>query len=250
MNPTVLIADDEPLLRDQLERLVIRVWPEANIVASASNGEEARNALQEKQPDVAFLDIRMPSPDGLELAEEFSDQPTLIVFVTAYDQYAVSAFEKNACDYLLKPTTEDRFKETVDRLKERLQTSVVPDTVASIRRAIEDLKQRPRLERIPVRHRGETRLISVNDIRYFKADSKYTLAFDASNEYVLSTPLRDLEEQLDPDVFWRIHRNCIVNVDFIASVHRTTSDTMVVRMTNLNEELRVSRNHRHRFREI
>ena len=240
MNPTVLIADDEPLLRDQLERLVNRVWPEASIVAAASNGEEARTALREKRPDVAFLDIRMPSPDGLDLAEEFSEQPTLVVFVTAYDQYAVSAFEKNACDYLLKPVTEDRLKETVNRVRERLQTPVATNTVASIRRAIEDLKQRPRLERIPVRHRGETKLISVHDIQYFKADAKY----------VLSISLRDLEAQLDQDVFWRIHRNCIVNADFIELVHRTNSDTMVLRMTNRNEELRVSRSYRHRFREL
>lgn len=250
MNPTVLIADDEPMLRDQLERLISRVWPEASVVASVSNGEDARNALREKQPDIAFLDIRMPSPDGLELAEEFSDKPTLIVFVTAYDQYAVTAFEKNACDYLLKPATEDRFKETVDRHRARLQTTDTPNTVASIRRAIENLKQRPRLERIPVRHRGETRLISVNDIRYFKADAKYTLAFDASNEYVLSIPLRELEDQLDEGVFWRIHRNCIVNADFIDSVQRTRGDSMIVRMSHRSEELRVSRNHRHKFREI
>ncbi|MCY4095549.1 MAG: LytTR family DNA-binding domain-containing protein [Gammaproteobacteria bacterium] len=250
MNPTVLIADDEPLLRDQLERLIRRVWPEASVVASAANGEEARLALQEKRPDVAFLDIRMPSPDGLELAEEFSDDPMLIVFVTAYDQYAVSAFERNACDYLLKPITEDRFQGTVDRLKERLHSSNTSNAVASIRREIADLKQRRQLERIPVRHRGATRLISVNDIRYFKADAKYTLAFDASNEYVLSTPLRELEEQLDQDVFWRIHRNCIVNVDFIESVVRTSNDTMVVRVSNRNEELRVSRIHRYRFREF
>lgn len=250
MNPTVLIADDEPLLRDQLERLVNRVWPEASIVAAASNGEEARTALREKRPDVAFLDIRMPSPDGLDLAEEFSEQPTLVVFVTAYDQYAVSAFEKNACDYLLKPVTEDRLNETVNRVRERLQAPVSTNTVASIRRAIEDLKQRPRLERIPVRHRGETKLISVHDIQYFKADAKYTLAYDVSNEYVLSTPLRDLEEQLDQTVFWRIHRNCIVNANFIELVHRTNQDTMVLRVTNRDEELRVSRSYRHRFHEL
>lgn len=250
MSPTVLIADDEPVLREQLERLVSRVWSEARIIASAANGEAAQIALREKKPDVAFLDIRMPSPDGLELAEEFSDEPTLIVFVTAYDQYAVSAFEKNACDYLLKPITEDRFKETVARLRERLRSSDTTTVVASIRTAIEDLKQRSQLERIPVRHRGETRLVSVSDIRYFKADAKYTLAFDASNEYVLSTPLRELEQQLDKKIFWRIHRNCIVNVDFIESVQRTNSDTMFVRVVNRDEGLRVSRNHRHRFREI
>ncbi|MCY3857774.1 MAG: LytTR family DNA-binding domain-containing protein [Gammaproteobacteria bacterium] len=250
MNPTVLIADDEPLLRDQLDRLVSRLWPQASVVAFAANGEEARLALREKQPDVAFLDIRMPSPDGLELAEEFGDTSTLIVFVTAYDQYAVTAFEKNACDYLLKPITEDRFTATVNRLRERLQASDTEHFVASIRREIDDLKQRRQLERIPVRHRGETRLVSVNDIRFFKTEAKYTLAFDAVNEYVLSTPLRELEEQLDDELFWRIHRNCIVNADFIETVQRRSNDTMVVHVMDRNEELKVSRNHRHRFREF
>ena len=250
MSPTVLIADDEPLLREQLEGLVNRVWPAACIVASASNGAEAQIALQEQRPDVAFLDIRMPSPDGLALAEEFADEPTLIVFVTAYDQYAVTAFEKHACDYLLKPISEDRFQETVKRLVRRLETSDTTMAIASIRREIEKLKSEPSLERIPVHHRGETRLISVNDVRFFKADAKYTLAFDALNEYVLSIPLRELEAQLDQEVFWRIHRNCIVNANYIESIYRSNSDTMVVRVSNRKEELRVSRNHRHRFREL
>ena len=250
MSPTVLIADDEPLLREQLEGLVTRAWPEATIVASVSNGAEAQVVLQEQRPDVAFLDIRMPSPDGLVLAEEFVDEPTLIVFVTAYDQYAVAAFEKNACDYLLKPISEDRFQETVNRLESRLERPDTTMAIASIRREIETLKSKPRLDRIPVHHRGKTKLVSVGDIRYFKADAKYTLAFDASNEYVLSSSLQALEEQLDADVFWRIHRNCIVNANFIETVHRTTNDVFVVKISNRDDELRVSRNYRYRFREF
>ena len=174
MNPTLLIADDEPLLLDQLVQLLDRAWPEARIVATASNGVEAKDALQEHQPDVAFLDIRMPSPDGLELAEEFASGTSLIVFVTAYDQYAVAAFEKNACDYLLKPISEERLEETVKRLKTRLATSRTTIAIASVREEIEKLKQAPTLSRIPVKHQGETKLLDVREIRYFKAEAKYT----------------------------------------------------------------------------
>ena len=250
MNPSVLIADDEPLLREQLERFVTRFWPEATIISVASNGAEARVALQEKRPDVAFLDIRMPAPDGLELAEEFASEPILIVFVTAYDQYAVSAFERDASDYLLKPISEERFKETVSRLKVRLEYTRVQQTVESIGREIEKLKQLSYLERIPVHHRGETKFVPINEIRFFKADTKYTLAVDSTNEYVLSVTLRELEEQLDSNDFWRIHRNCIVNVNFIETARAIDKDSLVLQIRDRAEELRVSRTYRHRFREI
>lgn len=250
MKPSVLIADDEPLLRDQLKRFVTRLWPDASIIATASNGAEARIALQEQRPDVAFLDIRMPPPDGLELAEEFASEPILVVFVTAYDQFAVSAFEQNACDYLLKPISQERFQETVKRLESRLETSRIQNTVASIGREIENLKQKPHLERIPVHHRGGTKLVSMSEIRYFKADARYTLAVDASNEYVLSATLRELEEQLDPDDFWRIHRNCIVNANFIESARFTNDGAFILRITDRGEQLRVSRTYRYRFRNV
>ena len=249
MNPSILIADDEPLLREQLERLIRHNWPDAQIVASVADGEAARIAMQERQPDVAFLDIRMPSPDGLALAEEFADDPILIVFVTAYDQYAVSAFEKNACDYLLKPISEDRFIQSVERLKSRLARSDTDIAIEAIRREIKNLKHEP-LERIPVHHRGETRLVHVSEIRYFKSQDKYTVAYDATNEYLLSTPLKVLEAQLDQGVFWRIHRNCLVNADLIDSVRRDEDDALLLRIVDRAEELRVSRNFRGRFREV
>ena len=227
MNPTLLIADDEPLLLDQLVQLLDRVWPEARIVATASNGAEAKDALQEHQPDVAFLDIRMPSPDGLELAEEFASGSSMIVFVTAYDQYAVAAFEKNACDYLLKPISEERLRETVKRLEIRLATSSTTVAIASVREEIEKLKQTPTLSRIPVKHQGETKLVDLKEIRYFKAEAKYTIAYDAKHEYVLSITLREMETQLDEREFWRIHRNCIVNAKFIESVRRTSNASLL-----------------------
>lgn len=247
MNPTILIADDEPLLRDQLARLIGRVWSEGQIIASVSNGSEARDALHEHQPDVAFLDIRMPSPDGLELAEEFASGSSMIVFVTAYDQYAVAAFEKNACDYLLKPISEERLRETVQRLKTRFATSRTTLAIASVREEIEKLKQAPTLSRIPVKHQGETRLLDVREIRYFKADAKYTIAYDAQNEYVLGITLKDLRAQLDENEFWQIHRSCIVNASFIESVRRTSYDSLLLRISGTNDELRVSRSFKYRF---
>ena len=247
MNPTVLIADDEPLLRDQLRRLINRVWPEAQIVAMASNGTEARDALRELQPNVAFLDIRMPAPDGLALAEEFSSGSSMIVFVTAYDQYAVAAFEKNACDYMLKPISEARLRETVKRLETGLATSDTKVTIASIRDEIEKLKRTPLLTRIPVKHQGETKLVEVKEIRYFKAEAKYTIAYDAENEYVLNTTLRELATQLDDNEFWRIHRNCIVNVNFVEGAHRSSNDSLLLRIKSRDDELRVSRPFKHRF---
>lgn len=250
MNPTVLIADDEPLLRDELKRLINRVWPEAQITAIASNGAEARIALREKQPDIAFLDIRMPPPDGLELAEEFASESSMIVFVTAYDEYAVAAFEKNACDYLLKPISEARLQETVKRLKNRLATSDTSVAIASIRHEIEKIKQSSALTRITVRHHGETKLVAVKDVRFFKAEAKYTIAHDATNEYVINTTLRDLEKQLDDQEFWRVHRNCIVNVNFIESVRRENNDSLTIRISDSDDELPVSRTFRNRFRQM
>lgn len=247
MTPTILIADDEPLLKGQLKRMLSRVWPEALIIASVSNGVDARNSLRELRPDVAFLDIRMPSPSGLELAEEFATGPSVIVFVTAYDQYAVAAFEKNACDYLLKPISERRLRATVNRLKAHLATSSTGNTIAAVRDEIEKLKRPPYLTRIPVKHVGETKLVDTNEIRYFKTEAKYTIAYDAEHEYVLNTTLRSLENQLDQSRFWRIHRNCIVNVDFVESVIRGEEGIQHVRISNRDDELRVSRSFKHRF---
>ena len=250
MNPRVLIADDESLLRERLERLIVKVWPEANLVATTENGETTRTALKQHAPDVAFLDIRMPPPDGLALAEEFASASLHVVFVTAFDEYAVEAFEKNACDYLLKPVSEDRLQETVERLKQRLNSAATAHDLSSIRSEIEKLKQPRQLSRIPVHHLNETRFIDVTDIRYFKAEAKYTVAFDETNEFVLSTSLKELESQLDAEIFWRIHRSYLVNANHIESVFRGDGDTMYVRITNREEKLRVSRAHRHLFREL
>lgn len=245
----MLVADDEPLLRDQLEQHLSRVWPEATLVASTGNGKDTMTAISELKPDVAFLDIQMPVPNGLEIAEKFAKTPLAVVFVTAFDQYAVAAFEKNACDYLLKPISSDRLRETIDRVKLRLASTQSTNDLSTIREEIERLKQSAKTLRLPVRHGQETKLINVNDIRYFKAEAKYTLAYDATNEYVLSTSLTSLETELDASVFWRIHRNCVVNSNYIDSA-RHRADALVIKIKERDQELRVSRPYRHLFREI
>ena len=248
MKPSVLIADDEPALRQHLEQSIARVWPDANIVASTGTGEETRGALRDQTPDVAFLDIRMPSPNGLELAEEFADTRTLVVFVTAYDQYAIEAFEKNACDYLLKPISESRLADTVERLKKRLDDRNEQASLRLIRQEIAELKERKPISRLMVQHRGATKVVDVGEIHFFKSDSKYTVAYDADNEYLLSTTLKELEEQLATSDFWRIHRNCIVNVDYIDAVQHSARGSLELRIKDRNGTLRVSRAHQYRFR--
>lgn len=174
MNARILIADDEPLLRERLVRLLNKTWPDAEIVAQAENGASARQAMRELRPDVAFLDIRMPPPDGIELAAEFAGAAVHIVFVTAYDEFAVQAFEKNACDYLLKPVSEERLKATVARLRERMRDGEVSSAVASIQAELAALKNPSQLARIPVRSGGTTLMLDVNEIRFLKTDAKYT----------------------------------------------------------------------------
>ena len=250
MTPKVLIADDEVLLSQHLARLVNSVWPEAVVVATTSNGIESRNALRQYRPDVAFLDIRMPPPNGLELAEEFCAEMTHIVFVTAYDEYAVKAFEKNACDYLLKPVSEARLRDTVHRLQRKLEGSATASIVASIRDEIEKLKRPPTLARIAVHHQGETKFVRVDEIRFFRSEAKYTLVCDAASEYVVSMSLKALERQLDPNVFCRVHRNCLVNANFIEAAVRADDDSLYLRVVGRSEKLRVSRSYRQLFHEL
>lgn len=250
MKPRILIADDEPNLRAHLNRLLQRTWPEAEIVACTANGVDTQEALKETQPDVAFLDIRMPPPNGLQLAEQLTDSKTHVVFVTAYNEYAIAAFEKNACDYLQKPVSVTRLRTTVERLKARLETNSTANIVASIRDEIEKLQPSTMSSLIPVKHRGSTKVIAVADIVYFKSDAKYTLAYDEKDEYLLSSTLKDLEAKLNRDEFWRIHRNCIVNAHRIDVVTHETGGITTVRMIGRPEELRVSRPYRSRFREL
>lgn len=245
-----VIADDEPLLRHHLSKSLADAWPELDIVGLAKHGQEALELIEQYQPDVIFLDIKMPLLDGMATAKALAKKgsETNIVFVTAYDAYALEAFEANAVDYLLKPLSEARLDQCVDKLKKRLskqQETPQPD-VSSLFEQIQTLsnQSKPRyLSWIRASKGEDIHLVSVSDVLYFKAEDKYVSVFvkgeGANQEYLLRTSLKELIQQLNPDDFWQIHRSTIVNVAAVEKVKRVITGKMVVVVGN--EKLPVSR---------
>jgi len=244
-NPTCVIAEDEEILRNALVSLLRAAWPELNVVAACEDGGSAVEAIAEHLPDVAFLDIRMPGLTGLEVAATAAEASpkTQIVFVTAYDQYAIDAFDNGAVDYLLKPVTRDRLAATVQRLQSRA-ASAHPDadTLAALIRQISVARAsaEPPLSWITASAGKETRLILVEDVAYFRADNKYTTVMTAEGEALLRTPIRELLGLLDPATFKQVHRATIVNLKAIASVVRDDSGKGVLKLKNRPETLAVS----------
>ena len=241
-----IVAEDEPLLRDELERLLHQVWPELQIVAECEDGASALEAIAEQQPEVVFLDIRMPGLTGMDVAAAAasSSPGTQIVFTTAYHQYAIDAFERGAIDYLLKPLTPERLTATVQRIQARLASGRLP---ADLGQLLRDLAQgaattpkAPPLTWITASTGRETRLIMVDDVAYFRADNKYTVAMTAEGEALLRTPLRELLEVLDAQVFRQIHRSTIVNLKAVASIVRDDTGRGLLRLKNRPETLTVS----------
>jgi len=246
MNRAV-IAEDEPLLRSALNRLLNEAWPELDIIAECDNGADALDAIAAQQPDVAFLDIRMPGLSGLEVAAAAAEASpaTQVVFTTAYDQYAIDAFERGAIDYLLKPIAIERLAATVERLKRRAGAGQAArgDLALLLRELAQGAAQTgaaPPLTWITAGTGRETRLIMVDDVAYFRADHKYTVAMTADGEALLRKPIRELLEQLDPAVFKQIHRSTIVNLKAIASIVRDDSGKGTVRLRQRPETLTVS----------
>ena len=248
MRPTAVIADDEPALRRHLERLLGALWPELEIVASVGDGSAAREAIEGHEPDVAFLDIRMPAPDGLTLAAELAGR-TAVVFVTAYDEHAVEAFAHAALDYLVKPVSEDRLQETVARLQARWNAPAPAVQVDLLRALAQTIRTpAPYLTWLRVTQGDEVTLVSVDDVLFFRADRKYTSAVTVSGEHLLRQSISELESNLDPERFWRIHRSTIVAVSAVRSARRDLSGRYRVRLHDSDEELAVSAAHAHRFR--
>ncbi len=247
--PRAIIAEDEPVLRTGLQRLLNAVWPELDVVAIATDGLQAKQLLERHIPDVLFLDIQMPGLSGLDVARTASNR-CHVVFVTGYDQYAVAAFEHGAVDYVLKPYNAARLLTACNRVKERLQGR--PADLDSLLAKLADIAahKRPYLRWINVATGTNVRLVTVEEICYFQAETKYTTVVTADQEVIIRTPLKELVEELDPTVFWQIHRATIVNVDAIAEVSRGAPGHLVLRLKKRKETLRVSQPYAHLFRQM
>jgi DNA-binding LytR/AlgR family response regulator len=244
-----IIADDEETLRSHLRKKLSLLWPELVISGEAKDGIEALRLIENVQPDIAFLDIKMPGLSGIEVGRKTTGKCSA-VFVTAYDQYAVEAFENEALDYLLKPVTDERLEKTIKRLKERIASpSLLPDMSAVLEKAALALQKPPEhLQWIKARHRGGIRLIPCSTIYFFKAKDKYTAARTRDGEFLIRKTIKELSEELDPDQFWRVHRGAIVNVKNINMVGRSIAGRYVIILKDIQERLSVSRAYFQRFR--
>ncbi|MES2758712.1 MAG: LytTR family DNA-binding domain-containing protein [Pseudomonadota bacterium] len=254
--PTAIIADDERLMRDQLRLRLNQVWPELEIVGEAKNGEEAVELVTQLKPDLTFLDIRMPGITGMEAARQIGGQSN-IVFVTAYDQYAVEAFERGAVDYVLKPPEQERLQVTVDRLKERLgkpkAAAAVSDSVTQMLSQLAEKMAAPKpayLQWIQASIGQDLRMIPVEDILFFRSDEKYTCVQTERFEALIRKPVRDLAEELDPSLFWQIHRATLVNVNAIEGVTRDIRGRHLVLIKGKPDKLEVSRSFLHLFKQM
>jgi DNA-binding LytR/AlgR family response regulator len=259
-NPPVIraiLADDERLLREQLQARLAECWPELQVCGLARDGLEAVRMAEELQPNVVFLDIRMPGLTGIEAAREMASQDNWrgeIVFVTAYDEYAVTAFEEGAVDYLLKPVERVRLDVTVARLRARLAQASPPDHQGALLHTLAQLQTRlngdsaPRLRWLQCGVGTSTKLVNVDDVLFFRSDEKYTRVQLAGQEALIRTPIRELISQLDPQQFWQIHRATIVNLGAIAAVQRDDAGRQRVSLKQHPELLEVSRSFGHLFR--
>ena len=256
MRPTALIADDEPLLRDALARQLAQAWPELEIVAQARNGREAVALFEAHTPDICFLDVHMPGMSGVDAAHAIGRRAHL-VFVTAYDQYAVRAFAEGALDYLVKPVDASRLAGTVDRLKERLRSArPAPDIEALLRQLDARLMPAPSPLRWLRAQVGQTlRMIPVDEIDYLRSDAKYTLIAwrdegGQPSEALVGTALKELAAQLDPAQFAQVHRSVVVNLRAIRHVSRGENETASIHLKGRSEVLPVSRSYLHLFRQM
>lgn len=247
--PTALIAEDEPLLRNDLRGALASAWPDLRICAEAADGDAALCAIEQHGPDILFLDIRMPGASGLEVARRASGR-SHVVFITAYDEFAVEAFEQGAVDYLLKPFSPERLATAIARLKRRLH-EVPADLDAMLRVLLERLDPgREHLRWITASRGRELCLTAVEEVLYFKADFKYTQMVTRNGEFLIRKTIRDLLAELDPDQFWQIHRSTLVNVTAIARVQHGLDGHMRLRVGERPELLMVSRPFAHRFRQM
>ena len=247
--PTAIIAEDEALLGDELTDLLQTLWPQLKIVARVLDGVAALNAIEEHRPDVAFLDIHMPLLTGIEVARRIAGS-CHVAFITSYDEHALEAFEAGAMDYVLKPPTAARLATTLQRLKMRIQQ---PPT--DLRHLLKDIVDRvptvPRyLQWINASRGAAVRLITVEEILYFKSDQKYTLVVTADTEALIKKTIKNLSSELDPTMFWQIHRSALVNVHAIDSVLRDDRGNLTLRLKQRPETLPVSEPYQRLFQQM
>jgi DNA-binding LytR/AlgR family response regulator len=251
---TALLADDEPQLTRALAGLLAQAWPDLNVVHVARNGVEAAERIAALQPDIAFLDIQMPGLTGLEVAQGIEGH-TRVVFVTAYDEYAVTAFEHNALDYLLKPVQAERLARTVARLREGSSANA-EDTrlLAALQRLnalpASSVNKAPPLRWVRASHGDVTHQVPVQEVLFFHADDKYTVVQTAEREYLIRTSIAELAQSLDGDVFVQVHRSTIINQMHLASTRRDEASRLFLRIKGHGAELPVSRAYVHLFRSM
>ena len=273
-HPRAVIADDERLMRDQLRARLAQVWPALEIVAEAKNGLEAIQAVKDHQPDVIFLDIRMPGLTGVEAAKEIAqldlgDESLLpeMVFITAYDQYALDAFEQGAVDYVLKPAEPERLRVTAERLQKRLMQRAAEDSPEVAPSASTESAGAPSVQQLlhvlsaqlkgqPTQYLSwlqasvgqSIQMVSVDDVLFCVSDDKYTRVQTLKQEFLIRKPIKELVEELDPKVFWQIHRSTLVNVKAIAGVQRDERGRQEVLIKGRTDRLVVSRSATQLFR--
>ncbi len=249
MNPRAVLAEDETVLGEQLRELLAAAWPELEIVALVEDGRQAIRALETHRPDVLFLDIQMPESSGLEVARRASGRAH-VVFVTAYDQYAVAAFEEGAVDYVMKPLSGARIAAAVQRVKQRLKAAP-----ARLDGLLDSLATPPsrngrHLRWINASRGQDVQLITIEEVKYFQSDMKYTRVVAARREGLIRMSIKELVEELDPTMFWQMHRATIVNLNAVESVGRDLKGHVILRIKDRPEILPVSQPFAHLFRQM
>jgi DNA-binding LytR/AlgR family response regulator len=252
--PTAIIADDEPLLREHLREKLASLWPELSIVAEAGDGIDAAELIAKLAPDIAFLDIKMPGQTGIEVAQGI-ETGTRIVFVTAFDQFAVDAFESEAVDYVLKPVAEARLAQTVARLRKSLADKTPTPDIAQLLNLLSRARDGNAGDENVLRwiraNRGDTTFqIAVDEVMFFHSDDKYTVVQTANGEHLISKTLAELIRVLDAEHFWRIHRGTVVNMRFVSSTRRESDGRMSLNLKGHGRPLAVSRAYQHLFRHM
>jgi DNA-binding LytR/AlgR family response regulator len=250
MNVRALIAEDEAHVAVDLRARLLQLWPELEVIGIAPNGPEALARLESEKPEIAFLDIKMPGMSGIEVVQQLNHR-CLLVFVTAYDQFAVAAFERAVVDYLVKPVSDERLAKTVARLQQAVEKSVTPD-LATLVASLQSALGTPagRIKWIKASLGEKLRLVAIDDVCYFQSADKYTSVYTRDAQLLIRTPIKDLIKQLDPEQFWQIHRATVVNVRQVLTASADDRGLLTLRLRDRPESLAVSRTFTHLFKQM